>query len=158
MKEIIYREVDELMLLEDNPRKISVEQMERLKDSIDKNPDYFECRPVILSDRTGDKIAAMTLEANFNIPQIVELCKKMKVEHKYRTRAEWIKLGAKFVKGYQLRYIYFIDKSYRKRLTVPEIPFSRIDEMGAGMYKGENVTRAERNVECEAQKKKEESV
>ena len=60
--------------------------------------------------------------------------------------------------GYQLRYIYFIDKSYRKRLTVPEIPFSRIDEMGAGMYKGENVTRAERNVECEAQKKKEESV
>ena len=60
--------------------------------------------------------------------------------------------------GYQLRYIYFIDKSYRKRLAVPEIPFSRIDEMGAGMYKGENVTRAERNVECEAQKKKEESV
>jgi hypothetical protein len=112
----------------------------------------------ILQFPTGDKIAAMTLEANFNIPQIVELCKKMKVEHKYRTRAEWIKLGAKFVKGYQLRYIYFIDKQYRKRLTVPEIPFSRIDEMGAGMYKGENVTRAERNVECEAQKKKEESV
>lgn len=66
--------------------------------------------------------------------------------------------GAKKLTGYQLRYIYFIDKSYRKRLTVPEIPFSRIDEMGAGMYKGENVTRAERNVECEAQKKKEESV
>lgn len=64
--------------------------------------------------------------------------------------------GAKKLTGYQLRYIYFIDKSYRKRLTVPEIPFSRIDEMGAGMYKGENVTRAERNVECEAQKRKEE--
>jgi hypothetical protein len=30
-------------------------------------------------------------------------------------------------------------------LTVPEIPFSKIDEMGAGMYKGENVTRAERH-------------
>ena len=48
-------------------------------------------------------------------------------------------------KGYQLRYIYFIDKSYRKRLTVPEIPFSKIDEMGAGMYKGEKITRAERH-------------
>lgn len=56
MKEIEYRRVEELTLLEDNPRKISVEQMERLKESIDKNPDYFECRPVILSDRTGELV------------------------------------------------------------------------------------------------------
>lgn len=40
------------------------------------------------------------------------------------------------LKGYQLRYIYFIDKSFRQQLTVPEIPFSKIAEMGAGMYKG----------------------
>ncbi|WP_278871368.1 hypothetical protein [Leyella stercorea] len=47
--------------------------------------------------------------------------------------------------GYQLRYVYFIDPKYRKRLTVPEIPFSMIDEMGAGMYKGEKITQAERH-------------
>lgn len=39
--------------------------------------------------------------------------------------------------GYQLRYIYFINPSARERLTVPILPFSRIDEMGARMYKGE---------------------
>ena len=50
------------------------------------------------------------------------------------------------VAGFQLRYIYFIDKSYRKRLTVPEIPFSEIDKAGAGMYKGEKITQAERHV------------
>lgn len=99
----------------------------------------------ILLFPTGDKISAMTLEANFNIPQIKTLCNKMGVEHKYRTRSEWVKLGAKYVDGFQLRYIYFIDKSYRKRLTVPEIPFSKIDEMGAGMYKGEKITQAERH-------------
>lgn len=44
--------------------------------------------------------------------------------------------GAKAIKGYQFRYIYFIDKLYRERLTVPEIPFSKINEIGAGMYKG----------------------
>lgn len=49
------------------------------------------------------------------------------------------------VKGYQLRYIYFIDKTYREKLTVPIIPFSKIDELGAGMYKGEKVTLAERH-------------
>lgn len=42
-------------------------------------------------------------------------------------------------------YIYFIDPTYRDRLTVPVIPFSKIDEMGAGMYKGEKVTQAERH-------------
>ena len=39
--------------------------------------------------------------------------------------------------GYQLRYIYFLDKSARQRLTVPEIPFSEIWKAGAGMYRGE---------------------
>ena len=58
---------------------------------------------------------------------------------------EWVKLGAKYVEGFQLRYIYFIDKSYRKRLAVTEIPFFKIDELGAGMYKGEKVTQAERH-------------
>ncbi len=54
---------------------------------------------------------------------------------------EWIRLtNAEVVKGYQLRYIYFIDKSYRERLTVPEIPFSRIKEIGASMYKGKKQT------------------
>lgn len=65
----------------------------------------------------------------------------------------WNKGGGHYVKGYQLRYVYFIDPKYRKRLTVPELPYSAIDEMGAGMYKGENVRRDERHVECEAQKK-----
>ena len=48
-------------------------------------------------------------------------------------------VGARPIPGFQLRYMYFIDPKCRKRLTVPEIPFSRIDELGAGMYKGEKV-------------------
>ena len=44
--------------------------------------------------------------------------------------------GWKPKKGFQLRYVYFLKPECRKLLTVPEIPFSRIDEMGAGMYKG----------------------
>ena len=54
-------------------------------------------------------------------------------------------VGATPIPGFQLRYIYFIDKSKRKDLTVPEIPFSKIDELGAGMYKGEKITFAERH-------------
>ena len=38
------------------------------------------------------------------------------------------------VKGYQLRYIRLLKDGLR--LTVPVIPFSKIKEVGAGMYKG----------------------
>lgn len=38
--------------------------------------------------------------------------------------------------GYNMRYIYFLDKSYRNRLTVPELSYSEIERFGAGMYKG----------------------
>ena len=48
------------------------------------------------------------------------------------------RVGAKKLCGFQLRYIYLIDKTCK--ITVPVLPFSKIDEMGAGMYKGENVT------------------
>lgn len=54
-------------------------------------------------------------------------------------------IGAKPMTGYQLRYIYFIDKSYRDKLNVKEIPYSKIDDVGAGMYKGEKIPYKDRN-------------
>lgn len=60
----------------------------------------------------------------------------------YKTKGQdagyWKKNGAKPIKGFQLRYIYLIDKSCK--ITVPILPFSKIDELGAGMYKGERVS------------------
>jgi hypothetical protein len=55
--------------------------------------------------------------------------------------------NAAVLPGFQLRYMYFIDKNAIKRLTVPVIPFSKIDELGAGMYKGEKVTVAQRQAD-----------
>lgn len=50
--------------------------------------------------------------------------------------------GFKPIPGYQLRYIYFLDSSCRERLTVPILPFSDIERLGAGMYRGKPTTRA----------------
>lgn len=58
-----------------------------------------------------------------------------------------IKKQYKPLNGFQLRYIYFIDKTKEKDLTVPEIPFSKIDELNAGMYKGQKITQAERHID-----------
>lgn len=49
--------------------------------------------------------------------------------------------GAKPIIGFQLRYIYFLNPAARERLTVPILPFSKIGEMGASMYRGEKITR-----------------
>jgi len=51
-------------------------------------------------------------------------------------------LGGEVLVGYQLRYIYFLNPLSRDRLTVPVLPFSKIEELGAGMYRGEKLKRA----------------
>lgn len=53
MTNIEYRSVDELNLLENNPRTIKKADFEKLKESIEKNKEFFEARPIILSNRTG---------------------------------------------------------------------------------------------------------
>ena len=57
----------------------------------------------------------------------------LKIEKEFRT---W-----KPLKGFQMRYIYFINPQARERLNVPIIPFSRIAELGASMYLGERNMR-----------------
>lgn len=51
------------------------------------------------------------------------------IEKEFRT---WPKID-----GFQLRYVYFINPEARKRLTVEEMPYSVIEEMGATMYRGQ---------------------
>lgn len=48
----------------------------------------------------------------------------------------YIESGFRPLDGFQLRYIYFLDQSYRERLTVPDLPYSEIQRVGASMYKG----------------------
>ncbi len=61
---------------------------------------------------------------------------------KYNFKLYVKEVNGEVLKGYQLRYIYLIDK--KAKLVAPEIPFSKIDEAGAGMYKGEKISLEER--------------
>lgn len=56
MSEIVYRKLTDIKKLPNNPRTIKKDDMERLKKSINDNPDYFEARPLILSNRTGELV------------------------------------------------------------------------------------------------------
>ena len=97
----------------------------------------------------GDKVHKMTLESNPKAPR-----KELGGNSYYDITGgkfdfkKYIEVTrGKVLTGYQLRYIYFIDRKARDRLTVPIIPFSKIDELGAGMYKGERVTITERHAQ-----------
>ena len=105
------------------------------------------CNLVLLPN--GEKIHKLTLESNPTTPR-KELggrcyyditCGKFD----FKKYVEYV--NGSILKGFQLRYIYFIDKSCKDKLTVPIIPFSKIDEIGAGMYKGEKITQAERHID-----------
>lgn len=49
---IVYRKISDLTLLDDNPRKISKRDLERLVDSIRING-FWKHRPIALSEREG---------------------------------------------------------------------------------------------------------
>ncbi len=77
-----------------------------------------------IDDKTGEVFSQVTFSA-----------------HKPNEKDYWRALRK--LEGFQLRYIYFIDKTAKERLTVPILPFSAIDEMGAGMYLGKKKTSGE---------------
>lgn len=54
----------------------------------------------------------------------------------------FVEAGARPLPGFQLRYLYFIHPTARDRLTVPALPFSEIDRLGAGMYLGQPRVRS----------------
>jgi hypothetical protein len=49
--------------------------------------------------------------------------------------------GAKPLDGYMLRYIYFLDPSFKSKIREPLLDFSVIAELNAGMYKGVKLAR-----------------
>ena len=54
----------------------------------------------------------------------------------FATNSTLNKKDFKRLDGYMLRYVYFLDKKCIKDLNCEIIPFSKIKEMGASMYKG----------------------
>lgn len=80
-------------------------------------------------DEHGNKVADMTFSA-----------------HK-PSEMKMFRENYKPLDGFMLRHVYFIDKRCKEKLTVPIIPFSKIDEMGAGMYKGEKISQTERHID-----------
>ena len=95
---------------------------------------------------TGEKIHKMTLESNPTSPR-KELGGKSYYDitgGNFNFKKYVAYVGGEILTGYQLRYIYFLDPTCKERLTVPIIPFSRIDDMRAGMYKGEKIVKTER--------------
>jgi hypothetical protein len=83
---------------------------------------------IAIQGGVGGRIAEFVLQKygtrNINIPKLIQ------------------DNGGAALTGFQLRYIYLIDKTCK--ITVPILPFSKIDEMGAGMYKGKKVSLKER--------------
>lgn len=67
-----------------------------------------------------------------------------KAKHILKTGGAKKPEGAETLPGFQLRYIYFLNQDARCRLTVPVLPFSKISDMGASMYRGERITRVKK--------------
>ena len=91
----------------------------------------------------GEVIHKMTLESNPTSPR-----KELNGNSYYKLTggkydfSKYVnEVNGTVLVGYQLRYVLIIDKN--SKLNCPILPFSMIDEMGEGMYKGEKVSLQE---------------
>jgi hypothetical protein len=91
----------------------------------------------ILKTPCGVVFSKLTLTAHPNKPFSQKILKLLNLDlNKSFAESDLKKAGAVAIKGYQLKYIYFLDKKCENDLTLPIIPFSKIKEIGADMYKG----------------------
>ena len=92
----------------------------------------------------GTVIHKMTLESSptQKRPELNGLSYYELTGGKYNFKQYANHVKGQILQGFQLRYIYLIDKSCK--ITVQILPFSAIDKAGAGMYKGQKITIAER--------------
>ena len=96
----------------------------------------------IIETPKGERVTRMTLTQVGN-PKRARILRECGIKDTGASSINmFLERGCKNVEGYQLRYIYLIDKTCK--ITVPIIPFSKIDEMGAGMYKGEKISIEQR--------------
>ena len=54
--EIVYRKLSDIKINPKNPRKGTPDAIKKLAESIKGNPKFFEARPILLSDRTGELV------------------------------------------------------------------------------------------------------
>lgn len=129
--------------------------------------DGMQCGDGTIYRASGFKLTGFSSGSMWKLPEELaklnkgEIAHRMKIQDKCSAISRYVlgktngknltmnncvkKFGGELLNGYMLRYIYFIDKSKEKDLTVPIIPFSKIDELNAGMYKGEKIKQIERH-------------
>jgi hypothetical protein len=101
----------------------------------------------IIETPKGERVTRMTLTQVGN-PKRARILNECGIKDTGASSINmFLEKGCKNVDGFQLRYIYLIDKTCK--ITVPILPFSKIDEMGAGMYKGKKVSLQSRKEICE---------
>lgn len=93
---------------------------------------------------TGEVVHKMTLESSPTSKR-----KELKGKSYYELtggKYDFLKYvketNSEILEGFQLRYIYLIDK--KAKLNCDTIPFNEIDKQGAGMYKGQKISLADR--------------
>ena len=105
--------------------------------------DACQCGDGVIYRAAGfDLIAVKKNTTMLLMPDGSYCAKKTLDNHPVLNAAYWVKLGAVPLSGFMVKYIYFLDRSYRDKLTVPILPYTAIQEAGASMYKGKRLKQA----------------
>jgi len=91
----------------------------------------------------GARIASLTLTNGGDLQSRKKIAEKYGAKFTSKASMQpFIDVGAKKASGFMLGYIYLIDKSCK--INVDILNFKKIDELGAGMYRGKSISLEER--------------
>lgn len=118
--------------------------------------DGMQCGDGTIYRASGFKLTGFSSGSVWHLPEYLweinggEYAHRVKIQNKGSAISKWIlkatngqnmtneqyvkRFGGTIAPGYMLRYIKILSPDYK--LAVPEIPYSAIEEKGAGMYKG----------------------
>ena len=90
----------------------------------------------------GEVLSHMSFAPTIGTPHLLNKYGKVGQYSNWSSKRFLEHIKAVPIEGFQLRYIYLIDKNCK--LNVPILSFEEIDKKGAGMYKSEKITIKER--------------
>lgn len=99
--------------------------------------DATQCGDGTIYRASNFKLVGISKNSSLRVDPVTKKTMHVIQAHHLKKSTEFRKW--KPIKGYQLKYVYFIDKKKKKDLTVPVIPFKKLKELGISMYKGKKL-------------------
>lgn len=105
--------------------------------------DACQCGDGTIYRATGFSLVGVKKNISLRVMESGEIIAKKTLDnHENKINGKYLSslIKTTALKGFQIKYVYFLDPEVKKDLTVKILPYSEIERLGAKMYKGKRAS------------------